>query len=68
MLLVFVALAAAIIWLMNPQNTKPLPPVAVEKPRSLTESQQRQMEKTRQLGKQMQQDLDKRMGSNPDGR
>ncbi len=62
-LMLFVAMAVAVVWLViPPDKTK-----VAEKPVNLLEGQQRQMQKAKNLGDQMQKDLDDRMKSVPGG-
>lgn len=59
-LVIFLLIVGGVIWFVQKQaHEQPAKPV------NLLESQQKQMQKASNLGKQMQDDLDKRMQSAP---
>ncbi len=55
-LLIFLAVAGAVVWYVTKDASAPAPP-----PESLTAPQQRQMEKAKDIGKEMQQAADQRL-------
>jgi len=59
-IVIFLLIVGGVVWFMQKQTQEP--PI---KPVNLLEGQQKQMQKASNLGKQMQDDLDKRMQSVP---